>query len=359
MTGVIILSEILQSRPSKARIWFWELRLPFATASIVPILLGTTIAWALTGILLWDVFLLTLIGGVCVHLGANVANDYWDYRNGTDNINVEFIRPFTGGSRMIQKGLLSPREVITGSMILLSFASIIGLYLMAIRGLLVLILGLLGIFFGFFYSSPPIKFVSRGVGEIIIGICFGIFLTLGAFYTQSQFFAWEPVIVALPISFLISLVLYINEFADYNADKAAGKYTLVVRLGRKRASQLYAIILVFCYLIPSIAVLMKITNWYTLIAFSTLPLSILGAYYALSAYDRPIEMIPANVSTILNHLLTGITLLLAYLFLGLSFLFTPMVILPFVVLTGIIGSIGTTLFALRLHKQSQARQKGH
>lgn len=353
------MSEIRQSQPGKARIWFWELRLPFATASIVPILLGTTIAWALTGIFLWDVFLLTLIGGVCVHLGANVANDYWDYRNGTDNINVEFIRPFTGGSRMIQKGLLTPREVITGSIILLSFAGIIGLYLTVIRGLLVLVLGILGIFFGFFYSSPPIKFVSRGVGEVIIGVCFGIFLTLGAFYTQSQFFAWEPIIVALPISLLISLVLYINEFADYNADKAAGKYTLVVRLGRKRASQLYTIILVVCHLIPGLAALLKIANLYILIAFSTLPLSIIGAYYALSAYDRPMEMIPANVSTILNHLLTGITLLLAYLFLGLSFLFTPNVILPILVLSGIFTFSATTVFALRLHKQSQARQKGN
>ncbi len=164
---------------SKVRAWFNELRLPFATASIIPILLGSAIAWATTGMFLWDTFLLTLIGGVCIHLGANIANDYWDYRQGSDNINVEYIRPFTGGSRMIQQGLLSPREVLTGSIIFFSLGAIIGLYLAFTRGFIILVIGVLGVFLAFFYTAPPFKFVSRGIGETVIGICFGLLLTLG------------------------------------------------------------------------------------------------------------------------------------------------------------------------------------
>ena len=352
--GAFALPENQESRPSKVKIWLGELRLPFVTASIIPLVLGTAIAWGVTGIFLWDVFLLTLIGGIFIHLGANVANDYWDYRQGSDNINVEFIRPFTGGSRMIQQGLLSPRAVLAGSIVLFSFGAIIGIYLTITRGLLVLILGLLGIFLAFFYTAPPFKFVSRGIGEIVIGICFGIFLTLGAFYIQVQLFAWEPVIMSLPVALLVAAILYINEFADFKADRDAGKHTLVVRLGRQRASILYVIVLTIVYLIVVFAVFFNITTWYSLMIFSTLPLSYIGARYALRHYDMPMAMIPSNVTTIINHLLTGITLALAYLYLGLTVVFPSDILFIFVGLTGIICLLIATFFARRIHKQTQA-----
>lgn len=343
-----------EKQPSKAKMWLGELRLPFVTASIVPLLLGTAIAWATTGVFLWNIFLLTLFGGVCIHLGANVANDYWDYRQGSDNINIEYIRPFTGGSRTIQEGFLSPREVLAGSLIIFSIGAIIGLYLTFTRGFFILILGFLGIFLAFFYTAPPFKFVSRGIGEIVIGICFGIFLTLGAFFTQTQILAWEPIIMSLPIALLVSGILYINEFADFVADRDAGKHTLVVRLGRKRAAKLYVALLVLVYLIVVFAVIFNFTNWYSFIVFSTLPLSIIGARYALKEFDYPLAMIPANVTTILNHLLTGITLTLAYIYFGLNFVITTGLILPLVIVTGILCFIIATFFSRRVHKQAQA-----
>ena len=348
------MREINENRPSKARVWIRELRLPFTTASIVPIIFGTAIAWGTTGFFLWDVFLLTLLGGVSIHLGANVVNDYWDYHQGSDNINIEFIRPFTGGSRMIQEGLLSPRAVLAGSIIIFSIGAIIGIYLTFTRGFFILILGLLGIFLAFFYTAPPFKFVSRGVGEIIIGICFGIFLTLGAFFTQAQIIALEPIIVSLPIALLVSGILYINEFADFNADRDAGKHTLVVRLGRKRASKLYVALLVLVYLIVVFAVLLRFTNSFSLIVFSTIPLGILGARYALKECNNPMAMISANVSTILNHLITGITLTLAYVFFGLSIFLTSHLILPVVAVAGILGFIISALISWRIHRQAKA-----
>ncbi|MFX0168346.1 MAG: 1,4-dihydroxy-2-naphthoate octaprenyltransferase [Candidatus Hodarchaeota archaeon] len=348
------MPETNEQRPNKFRIWLSELRLPFTTVSIVPILLGTAIAWGLTGIFLLDIFLLTLIGGVFIHLGANVANDYWDYQQGSDNINVDYIRPFTGGSRIIQRELLSPRAVLAGSIVLLGIGAIIGLYLTFTRGLLVLILGGLGIFLAFFYSAPPIKFVSRGIGEIVIGICFGVFLTFGAFYTQTQIFAWEPIILSLPIALLVSAILYINEFADFRADRDSGKHTLVVRLGRQGAAKLYVAILILVYLIIVLAVFFRITTWYSLLIFSTLPLSILGARYTLKFYEQPMAMIPANISTIVNHLLTGITLTLAHIFLLLSVLYTHDLVQFIVIVVGILSFLFAAFFARRVHKQTQA-----
>ncbi|MHA2253401.1 MAG: UbiA family prenyltransferase, partial [Candidatus Kariarchaeaceae archaeon] len=118
--------ETTESKPSKVKIWLEEMRLPFLTASVTPVLLGTAVAWAIEDKFELGFFILTLIGSICLHLGANISNDYFDHINRTDDINVEFVRPFTGGSRMIQRGLLTPKEVLTGSFIVYAIGAGIG-----------------------------------------------------------------------------------------------------------------------------------------------------------------------------------------------------------------------------------------
>ncbi|MFX0108548.1 MAG: prenyltransferase, partial [Candidatus Hodarchaeota archaeon] len=135
-------------RPSKAKAWLTELRVGFLTGSLTPVLLGTAIAWSIAGVFLLDVFILTLIAAGCVHLGSNISNDYFDHKEdntGTDDINVEFIRPFTGGARMIQLGYLTPREVLAGAMVFFAIGASIGVYLAFTRGLLILVIGIIGV----------------------------------------------------------------------------------------------------------------------------------------------------------------------------------------------------------------------
>ena len=227
---------IQAKRPSKARLLIAEMRLSFLTASITPVLLGTAIAWATAGAFTWDLFLLTLTAGCCLHLGANIANDFFDHLSGTDDINVEYVRPFSGGSRLIQLGLLSPSEVLAESLFFFALGGLIGLHLALTRGMFILILGVIGAASGFFYTAPPVRLVSRGIGEVFIGLNFGVLMTLGGYYVQTQAIVWTPIMPSIPVALLITAVLYINEFPDYRADAAAGKRTLVVRLGRERAA---------------------------------------------------------------------------------------------------------------------------
>src|SRR4030067_850233 len=217
---------------SKLRIWIAELRAPFLTATLVSIFLGTAIAWARNDAFNLEYFLLALLGGVFLHLGANVANDYFDHKSGNDEVNKEFVRPFSGGSRMIQSGLLTPREVFAGAITLYALAFLIGLYLTWARGVFVLVLGLIGVFSGFSYTSPPFNWASKGVGEALVGLNFGTLMTFGAYYVQTQRLAWEPLVAAVPVSFFITAVLYINEFPDYSADKDTGKKNIGGRFGR-------------------------------------------------------------------------------------------------------------------------------
>lgn len=299
-------------RPSRVKLWFAEIRPPFLTASIVPVVLGATVAWAESHIFLWDFLLLSVIAGCCLHIAANVANDYFDHLSGTDDMNVEFVRPFTGGSRMIQRGLLSPSEVLAESMVFFMIGGIIGLYLAVTRGMIIIVLGLAGAASGFFYTAPPVRLVSRGVGEVFIGLNFGILMTLGGYYVQTQTLSPVPIAPSIPVALLITAVLYINEFPDYRADEAAGKRTLVVRLGRRRAAKGYAVIMTAVYF--SI-VLPALAGWmtpYSLIAMSTLPLSALAVRHAMASYEKSFELVPANASTVLSHLLTGAFLTLGY-----------------------------------------------
>lgn len=138
-------------------------------------------------------------------------------------------------------------------------------------------------------------------------------MTLGAYYVQTQTLNVEPLMASIPVSLLIFAVVYINEFQDYNADKAIGKKTLVVRFGRKKAAQGYAILMGGVYFSILIGVLSRIIPSTTLIGLVTIPIAIKAAACAFRYHSTPLKLIPANASTILCHFLTSLLLSVGYL----------------------------------------------
>ncbi|MBN2008630.1 1,4-dihydroxy-2-naphthoate octaprenyltransferase [candidate division KSB1 bacterium] len=297
---------------SKVKIWIREIRAPFFTGTIVPIVLGTIVAYNQTGSISWFYFALTLIGGLALHAGANVSNDYFDHLSDDDEINNEFAAPFTGGSRVIQDGLLTPREVLIGSIVSYLIAAIVGGYLFIKLGPVILILGVIGAVSGFFYTAPPFYFVSRGIGEVIIALNFGVLMTFGAFFVQAHVFAWEPIIASLPVAFLIAAVLYINEFQDYSADREVGKNHLVVRMGKEKASRGYMIIMMLTYLSLVLGVVTDVLPPFALAGLLTLPLAFRAVRVTFQHFNDSPELVPANVSTIMNHLFTGLLISIGY-----------------------------------------------
>ena len=297
---------------SKLKLYIQELRAPFFTGSVVPVALGSVIAWSKADAFHWGWFLLTLIGAMALHAGANVANDYFDHKSGADDVNVEYVRPFTGGSRMIQKGLLTPREVIAESLALYALAAAIGVYLIIVRGPVILLLGAIGAFSGFFYTAPPFKFVHRGVGEIFIGLNFGVLITLGAYFVQAGALSWEPVAASIQVAILITAILYINEFQDYSADKSVGKNHWVVRLGRQRAVYGFGAMMALVYLSIIVAAFASIITPWALIALLTMPLAIKAFLVTRNNFGDSQALVPANAATIATHLTTGVALIAAY-----------------------------------------------
>ena len=298
---------------SKLKVWLTELRAPFLTGTIIPIALGTVIAWTRNNLFNPTYFLLALMGGIFVHLGANVVNDYYDYKSGNDTMNKEFVRPFTGGSRTIPKGLLTPREVFSGSVILFALAGVIGLYFTLVVGPFMLVLAAVGLFSAFFYTGHPFNLASKGLGEIAVGINFGLLMTLGAFYVQTGSLDVEPLVASIPVALLITAILHINAFQDYAADKAVGKKTWVVRLDRKKASVAYAFLMFGTYAAILLGALLNIMPLYTLVAFVTMPLAVKSVQHTRQFHSSSFQLVPSNALTIVVHLFTGVLLILGYL----------------------------------------------
>ncbi len=297
-------------------LWVIKTRAPFFTADIVPVVLGTAAAWALTGAFNLWYFLLTLVGAICLNAGTNMTNDYFDHTWGSDDVNTEFANPFTGGSRLIQMGLVKPKTFLWQGIGFFVVGSLIGLLLFFTRGPWVLWLGLIGVFSGYFYTAPPFRLVGLGLGEPLIGLCFGPLMVLGSYYTQTQTVAWEPVIASLPVGLLIALVVWINQFQDMKADASVGKNHWVVRLGRQRSTLVYGASLALVYLSLLVGVLFAGVTPFALLGLLTLPIALKAYRVARVHYDHPQELIPANAVTIQIHMLTGLLMALGYVIQG-------------------------------------------
>jgi 1,4-dihydroxy-2-naphthoate octaprenyltransferase len=328
--------------------WVAEARLPFLTASMVPVFLGTAIAAASFQMFNPLFFALALLGGVSFHLSANILNDYFDHRSGTDEINKEFVRPFSGGSRIIQLGLLTPVEVLTGGIFFLILGTAIGTFFIWSTGWFILGIMIVALISTFFYTAPPLNLASRGIGEIFIGLNFGFLMTIGAFFVQTQIIQWEPLFAATPVALLIAAVLYINEFPDFIADKVSGKSHLVVRLGREKAAIGYIFLIGATYLTIIVGVALRIMPIYTLIGLVTLPLAIKAIRVTISHHSNIPGLIPANVSTINLHLLTGLMLTAGYIL----EIFPSYQLLSAVIITSITG-----LFVTRIYRQLSKVEK--
>ena len=283
--------------------------------SILPVVLATVIAHYETG--LWDpvLFWLTLAGAVLLHLGSNTINDWFDHRSGNDEANVDFATPFTGGSRMIQAGQISPRGVLILSITLFTLAALIGAYLYTVRGPAIILFGITGLVLGILYTEPRAMLAGRGLGEIAIFLAFGL-IAVGAYFVQTGIVSHQVLVAPLPLAVLTTAIIIINEFQDAAADGATGKNTLVVRLGKKRGAVLFAIVMLSAYIPIAAGTAAGLMPRWTLLGLATLPLSLKAIYVASKLHDDPRAMTPANGATIITHIATGILLTVAYIMSG-------------------------------------------
>ena len=245
-------------------------RVPFTSASILPIF-AVSSYYAGIGDGLFSVFnlILAVIGVLLLHLSSNVYNDYFDVKDGTDEANNEYFQPggasISGGSRAIELGIITLQKTKNVARILLFLSLFVSSFLFyniyQITGSLIniqgsLVVGLLGLFLGYFYTATPLRLVSRrGIGELSIFLAFGPLLTLGTGYAISvesielysnSFYAL--LLIGVPFGLLTTNILFINQFPDAKSDASTGKNHLVVTFGKKVSRWIYLLFLTLAFL---------------------------------------------------------------------------------------------------------------
>lgn len=293
------------------KVWARVMRVKFFLAGIPSVFLGAALAYYLVGKFDPLYFFLTLIGVVLAMIGCYTFNEYFDFKSGVDVvIRKEDITPFSAGSRVLPEALLAPLLVLKAGITAWIIAFIIASYLALVRGWLVIPFALAGFFTGALYTLPPFKWAYRGLGEFFIGLTYGPLITFGSYYVQALDVPVHAIILpSLVPGFLITSVIWINEFPDYFADKGVGKRNMVVRLGRKRASRVYAFLISATYVAALLGVLSRLSPITALIVLTTIPVAYKSAVIALRKYDDSQGLIPAMSGTILLFALS--TFLLA------------------------------------------------
>ncbi|MTD43368.1 1,4-dihydroxy-2-naphthoate polyprenyltransferase [Conexibacter sp. W3-3-2] len=219
---------------SPVRIWVMAARLRTLPAAVAPVLVGTAVAVQATDDLRIGTFVAALLGAIFIQVGTNLSNDYSDARRGADT------EDRLGPVRVTAGGLVPPQRVLVATYVTFGLAVLCGVYLVAVAGWELLVVGVLSIAAGVLYTGGPRPYGYEGLGEVFVFLFFGVAAVAGSTFAQIEEWPWESLVLAVPVGLLASAILVVNNVRDMDTDKRVGKRTSAVRLGRERSRDLFA-----------------------------------------------------------------------------------------------------------------------
>ncbi len=242
---------------------------------IIPVIMGAVGAYIWNDVFRPWLFLMTLIGAGAAHLFANLINDLWDFRNGVDTAAKESASAISTNSGFLASGALTESKFRFLTWSLFTVALLCGIALSLYSGWWTLVFAGLGGLIAYFYVAPPLRFGYRGKGysEIAILLSFGILPVMGSYYVQTMQLDYRPLGLSLPIGLLTTLILFNHHFLHWQADLQAGKRTLVVVWGERKALLFSRFLCILAYLALVACVWLQILPVYALLALiSAIPL---------------------------------------------------------------------------------------
>ncbi len=307
LEGVEVASLELPSNPgSELGRWAAITRLPFVTASLAPVALGLALAAWAGQPLGWIPGILALLATLLLHLGANVSNDWYDRRSGTDALNLDYVAPFSGGSRVVELGLVSERGQLIAMIVTFALGALAGLVLVLGWAPGLLWVGLAGAFLGFCYTAPPLRLVARrGLGELSIFLAFGPLLTLAGYAASGAPLSWSAALVGVPAGLWTTGILWVNQIPDVAGDRAAGKWNLVASIGRKHAASHLPVVLGLGHLATILLVVAGLLPALALVSLLPLALVVKGAKIAREHAEDD-GIIGACAATVQHQLAAGV-----------------------------------------------------
>ncbi|MFL5841544.1 MAG: 1,4-dihydroxy-2-naphthoate polyprenyltransferase, partial [Thermoleophilaceae bacterium] len=237
-------------------------------AAVAPVLVGTSLAIG-EGTFRPLAFVCALLGSVFIQIGTNLSNDYSDARRGADT------EDRLGPVRVTAGGLMPPRQVLIGTYVAFGLAVLAGVYLIAIAGWQLLLVGAASILAGVLYTGGPRPYGYEGLGEVFVFLFFGVVAVVGSYFVQTEDLRWEAFALAVPVGLLAAAILLVNNIRDADTDRRAGKKTLAVRLGRDRARGLFVASIAGAFLaVPLVAIFGRDISPLVLLALLSLPVAI-------------------------------------------------------------------------------------
>ena len=274
-------------------------------ASFASITLGAAAA-SRVGSLHWEWLALTVLGIFAIEVAKNASGEVVDFGTGADQAVAPQDRsPFSGGKRVLVDGILTLPQTFVIAIVCYLIGIAVGLAIAAERHPGVLWLGLVGIWLAYFYHAPPLRLSYRGLGEIAVAAAYGPLIACGTYLVQRREWSEAALLTSLPLGILIAVFLWINEFPDARADRAAGKRTLVVSLGPRAASRVYVGLACVAYAMIAIlpAAGLPRSVW---LGLAGLPVSIWAARRLLRAPEATRLVIPAQAASLVAFVLAAV-----------------------------------------------------
>lgn len=267
---------------TRMQVWLLASRPRTLPAAAAPVVVGSALAFQ-DGFFQFWLALAALLAALLLQIGANLANDVFDYYRGADTPDR------MGPLRVTQAGLLSPRQVLAGMWVTFGLAALLGLYLAMAAGWPVLLLGLSAILAALAYTGGPFPYGYYGLGDLSVFLFFGVAAVVGTYYVQAQAVSALSIWASLPMGFLITAILVVNNLRDIATDRMVGKRTLAVRLGENGTRWEYLLCLVGAYIVPVLIGVSGLASWWVLICWFSIPLAVHWTKFVFNERGRSLN----------------------------------------------------------------------
>ncbi len=250
--------------------WITAIRPKTLSIAVVPVLVGSSLAWSQTGQVHWLVILAALTSATLIQVGTNLHNDAADFEKGTDDPTSRL-----GPPRVTAEGWLSAEQVREGAKFSFSLAGIVGSYLIWVGGWPIAVVGVASIAAGVAYTGGPRPIAYTGFGEFFVLLFFGLVAVTVIYYLQAKEVTLPALLVGLMVGMPAAAVLVVNNYRDLENDRRVGKNTLAVRLGRPASRIEYALLM---FLPFGVLLVLPGTiggSWWLALPFLSLPAAVL------------------------------------------------------------------------------------
>ena len=290
-------------------------RAQFLPVILSPVVVGTTLAWWTNRTFSPLLFGLVVLGSISLHLGANTIDDVYDFESGVDVVSNNMFPPDFGGWKILPRGLMSFGGAKRTAYFFFILATGIGLGLVYLRGPIVLLLGLIGLFFAYFRVAPPLKLGYRGLGlgELGILVAFGILPVTGSFYVQAGDLSPLPVLIGLALGLLTTCLLMNHDQIFFEAYQKSGKKSLTVTLGRHQACAVAFTLTFVSYLIVIVGILVRLVPATSGLALLTIPLFFKQIQLYRTPAESPLHYVKLTQTTFALSVIFGLLLALGLL----------------------------------------------